>query len=128
MTTFRRAIAAAELLMVLPAVLFFSSLFVRNLTPVQIEPAHTAQAIVAWYTHLPVAVGLWALLMGLPFAVFALGAATLVAAWRADERLRDAARMGLIALRAHFAIVVIALATTTAGAALVFVAVHALTD
>jgi hypothetical protein len=38
MNTFKRAIAAAELLLVFPAVLFMTALFVRNLQPLQYEP------------------------------------------------------------------------------------------
>lgn len=128
MRTLHRAIAVAELFLVFPAALFFSALFVRNLTPVQLEPAHTAQRIVMWYSHLPVRVGLWALLMGSPFAVLVIGCTTLVAAWKTDEGLREAARGVLATARAHAATLLIAGATAAAGATLVFVAIHALTD
>lgn len=128
MRTVQNAIAATELFLVLPAALFFSALFVRNLTPVQLEPAHTAQRIVMWYSHLPVQVGLWALLMGLPLAVLVIGCATLLAAWTTDESLREATRQTLTSARAHVATLLIAGATVTAAAMLVFVAIHAMTD
>lgn len=128
MDTLRRAIAVAELFLVFPAALFFSALFVRNLTPVQLEPAHTAQRIVLWYSHLPVPVGLWGLLMGLPLAVVAIGCATLLATWSSDDAFRDAARGALTTARTHAATLLIAGATLTAGATLVFTAIHALTD
>jgi hypothetical protein len=42
----RRVIAATELLLVFPASLFMTALFVRNLQPLQYEPARSAQRIV----------------------------------------------------------------------------------
>lgn len=44
-----RLVAAAQLLLIFPAVLFMVSLIARNLSPLQNEPAHTAQQIVMWY-------------------------------------------------------------------------------
>jgi hypothetical protein len=44
------AFASAELLLVCPAILFFTSLLLRSLQPTQYEPAHTAQAVVDWYS------------------------------------------------------------------------------
>jgi hypothetical protein len=46
MNIFKRAIAATELLLIFPAALFMMALFVRNLQPLQYEPARTAQRIV----------------------------------------------------------------------------------
>jgi len=48
MNIMKRAIAAAELVLIFPAALFMTALFVRNLQPQQFEPAHTAQRIVSW--------------------------------------------------------------------------------
>jgi len=44
-----RLVAAAQLLLIFPAVLFMGSLVVRKLSPLQNEPARTAQQIVMWY-------------------------------------------------------------------------------
>ena len=44
----KRAFAAAEMMLILPAVLFMTALFMRNVQPLRFEPAHTAQEIVAW--------------------------------------------------------------------------------
>ena len=49
MNTTKRALAAAQLLLMFPAVLFMGALVVRMLQPLQHEPAHTAQRIVMWY-------------------------------------------------------------------------------
>lgn len=40
------SIATIELLLVFPAVLFMTALFMRNVQPEQYEPAHSAQQIV----------------------------------------------------------------------------------
>jgi hypothetical protein len=127
MKTIKRTIAAAELLLIFPAVLFMTALFVRDLQPQQYEPAHTAERIVTWYAVRP-RVGLWVLLMALPLAVLITGCATLLRSWNGDEELRQAARQTLAAIRAHLATLIVAVATLTAGGVLAIVALHSLTD
>jgi hypothetical protein len=126
MNTIKRTIAATEVVLIFPAVLFMTALFVRELQPLQYEPAHTAQQIVNWYAVRP-RVGLWVLLMALPFAVLVTGSATLFHSWK-DVELRQAARQTLAAIRAHLATLFVAAATLIAGGVLVIVAVHALSD
>lgn len=67
----RRTIAAAEWLLIFPALLFMTSLVVRRLSPLDAEPARTAQDIAMWYAGrqwtLPV------LLIALPLLVLAIG-------------------------------------------------------
>ena len=60
-----------------PAALFMMALFVRNLQPLQYEPARTAQRIVDWYAVRP-RIGLWGLLIALPLAVLLTGCSTLL--------------------------------------------------
>jgi len=127
MPTNKRTIAAAELLLIFPAVVFMAALFVRNLQPLQYEPARTADQIVAWYAVRPT-VGLWVLLMTLPLAVLVTGCATLLRSWNAEGELRQATRQALTAIHAHLAILIVALATLTAAGVLAIVAVHSLTD
>jgi len=103
MKTILRAVATLELLFVFPAVLFMTALFVRNIQPLQYEPAHTAQRVVALYassTH----IGLWVLLIALPFAVVIIGSATLIREWRRNHELRDATLgvVGFISLTGAF--------------------------
>jgi hypothetical protein len=121
------SIAVTELLLVLPAALFMTALFVRNLQPQQYEPAHTAQQIVLWYAARP-RVGLWLFLMALPFTVLLTGCATLLHRWVHELELRQAARHALTVLQAHLATLMVAAATLAAGCFLVIVAVHALAD
>ena len=92
MKIFKRAIAATELLLIFPAVLFMTGLFLRNVQPEPYQPAHTAQMIVNWFSKGPVWLVLWVLLMALPLAVLVIGAATLLRSWKSDAELRQAAR------------------------------------
>jgi len=123
----KRAIAAAEVVLISPAVLFMAALFVRNLQPPALEPARTAERIVMWYSSSP-PLCLWVFLMTLPLAVFVAGCATLLREWQRDAALRDAARQTLAVVRAQIATLLISVATLTAGGILAIVALHALSD
>ena len=127
MKTLHRSLAALELLLVLPAVLFMAALFARSIQPTVYEPAHTAQRIVDWYASSP-HVGLWILLIALPLIVLILGSATLLREWRRDHELRDAASTMLALIRPHGANFLIASATVVAFGILAVVALHMLTD
>jgi hypothetical protein len=123
MKTSHRFLAALELLLVLPAVLFMASLFARSIQPVQYEPAHSAQMIVNWYAARP-HMGLWILLGALPIAVFSIGLLTLARQWGHDKELRNAAQSLFALIRSHAATLLIAGATTAAGCILAIVALH----
>jgi hypothetical protein len=103
------------------------ALFVRNLQPLQYEPARTAQRIVDWYAASP-HLGLWVLLIALPLAVVLIGAVTLFHSWQTEDQLRRAAWQVAETVRAHLATALLALATLTAGGILAIVALHVLTD
>jgi hypothetical protein len=128
MKTFSTIAAATTLLLIFPAFLFITSLFVRQIQPAGLEPAQTAQRIVTWFTTGPVWLTLWLLLMALPFAVFVSGCATLLYVWHHDAGFRQAAAQIITAVRAHLATLLVATATATAGGILAIVAVHALSD
>ncbi len=121
------SLAAAELLLVLPAALFFAALFMRNVQPLQYEPAHTAQVIVTWYAARP-RVGLWIFLIGLPLMVLLTGVVTVVRSWTGNAALRQATRDTVETFKTHFAIATVAGATLLAAAMLAIVALHVLTD
>jgi len=123
MKSIQRSVAAAELLLIFPAVLFMTALLVRNVQPERYEPAHTAQRIVTWFAARP-HVGLWVLLIALPLAVLIIGCVTLLRRWKGSAELRQAARQ----VRAHLATLLIAAATLTAGGVLAIVALHVLTN
>jgi hypothetical protein len=112
--------------LIVPATLFMTALVVRSMQPHQFEPAHTAQRIVDWYaarTHL----GLWLFLMALPLAVLAIGCVSLVRSWRGDPELRQAGLECAQAIRRHFAVLVVALATAASAVILGIVALHLIT-
>jgi hypothetical protein len=127
MNATKRVIAAMELLLIFPASLFMTALFVRNLQPLQYEPARTAARIVTWYSVRP-RVGLRVLLMALPLAVLVTGCATLLRSWNNDVELRQAVRHTLAAVRGHLAMLLVAAATLAAGGILAIVALHAISD
>ena len=110
MKTIQRSIAALELLLIFPGVLFMTALFARNVQPPKYEPAHTAQRIVDWYAAQP-HIGLWLLLIALPLAVLVTGSLALARNWRS-----------------HLAAFLVAAATLTAACILAIVALHVLTD
>jgi hypothetical protein len=123
----KRTLAATELLLIFPAVLFMTALFFRNVQPEQFEPAHSAGQIVMWYAARP-HIGLWVFLMGLPFAVLVIGCGTLLRGWAEDAELRQAGLQTFAAVRAHFATLLVAAATVTSALVLAIVALHSLTD
>jgi ABC-type Fe3+ transport system permease subunit len=122
-----RPLAAAEMLLVAPAALFMTALFVRNLQPEQYEPAHTAARFVALFAS-STRIGLWLLLIALPLLVLVIGSVVLARAWGADSELRHAAHQAVAAVRAHLAAFFIACATASAFVILAIVALHLITD
>jgi len=127
MKTTHRSLAALELLLVFPAVLFMTALFARNVQPLQYEPARTAQRIVDWYAARP-HLGLWVLLIALPLAVLTIGSLTLAHEWRRDQDLRDATHQAIALMRSHASSLLIAGATAAACGILAIVTLHVLTD
>lgn len=127
MKNLRSILATLELVLIVPAALFMTALFVRNLQPQQFEPARTAQRIVTWYAA-RTRLGLWLFLIAFPLAVLAIGCASLMRSWHADPALRTATIECAGAIRRHFAIMVVALATTTSAVILGIVALHLITD
>ena len=108
-----RVLIAIELALILPAALFMTALMVRNLSPLQDEPAHTAHQLVMWYSGRMWT--LWVLLLALPMTVLVTGVALLRRNWNRDPQL---------ALQTHRTTLLLALITLGAGGILTFVALH----
>jgi hypothetical protein len=125
-TTFHRLVAALQLVLIAPAALFMSMVVIRAVQPIEHEPSHSAERIVAWFGGRPWTLDI--LLSALPLLVMALGAITLWRQWRDDEPLRQDAMRSVAAIRAHFLLLLIAATTVVAAGILAIVAVHALTD
>ena len=118
----KRTLAAAQLLLMFPAILFMGALVVRQLSPLQDEPAHTAHRIVMWYAGRVWT--LWALLITLPLAVLVTGCITLLRNWSNVPELPHRAQQGLAAIHADRAMLFVAMMTLTAGVVLAIVAIH----
>jgi hypothetical protein len=127
MKTIKRSLAVAELLLISPAALFMTALFVRELEPHELEPARTAARIVIWYSG-HAHIGLWVFLMALPFTVLVSGCVSLLKSWKEDSGLRSDARSALAAIRTQWAAFVVAIATLIAAIILAIVALHVLTN
>jgi len=127
MKTLQRTIAIVELLLIFPAGLFMTALFVRNLQPSQYEPARSAQRIVDWFSA-RTGLGLYVCLMMLPLAALVIGLASVVRTWRRDPEFRQATLRIVGAVRTHVASLLIAAVTVIAGGILGIVALHVITD
>jgi len=122
MNTIKRAIATIELLLVFPAALFLTALFLR-----EVQPLAQTGRLVDWFSHHMV-LGLYIFLIGMPLAAFVVGCATVLRSWRRDAELRLAALRTLAVVRPHLALLLIAGATLIAGGILAIVALHMITE
>ena len=121
-----RLVAASQVLLIFPAILFMGSLVVRNLSPLQNEPAHMAQQIVMWYAGRMWT--LWALLIALPLGVLVTGCTVFARSWSKDVRMLQSAQQMLAAIHADRAMLIVAVMTLTAGAILTIVVLHMLAN
>ncbi len=120
----KRLTAIAELILLLPALLFMVSLFAQHLEPA--PPARAAQLVVEWFsTH--VVFGLYVFLVALPLAALVIGGITVLLGWRGAEGIRQAVLDIFTAVRHHTSNLLIAGATVVAGGILAIVAMHMMT-
>ena len=127
MKTAKNVIALTEVLLLFPASLFMTALFVRNLQPSQYEPARTANRVVDWFSARPF-FGLDIFLVTLPLVALLLGCVTVLRSWWRDAALRQATLEIFASVRAHFATLLIAGASLVAAAILFIVGLHVITD
>ncbi len=119
-----RVIAVMELLLIFPAVLFMTALVLRNLQPLQYEPARSAQQLVMWYAG-----RMWTLwLLGLPLIVLVSGCAELLRSYNRDMVLPRTLQKSLAMVRAHSSYVFIVATTLMAGVLLAIVVLHVLAN
>ena len=121
-----RTLAAVQLLLIFPATLFMGALLVRQLSPLQQEPAYTAHRIIMWYAGRIWT--LWVLLITLPLAVLVTGFLTLLRNWSDDAELPQAEQLTLAAIRTDRTMKLVAATALTAGVVLVIVALHMLAN
>ena len=121
-----RLVAAAQLFLMFPALLFMGSLVVRNLSALQDGTAHAVQQIVMWYAERMWT--LWVLLIALPLGVLVTGCITFARNWSRGAGLPQFAKQALAMIRANGEMLVVAVLTLIAGAILVIVALHMLAN
>jgi heme/copper-type cytochrome/quinol oxidase subunit 2 len=122
MNTTRRAVVATQALLIFPALLFMGALVLRQMSPLQREPAYTAQQIVTWYAGRMWT--LWVLLITLPLAVVVTGCLTFLRNWKKDRELTRSGHERSAAIHADLAMPFVGALTLTAGVVLAIVAVH----
>ncbi len=118
----KRTLAAAQLLLMFPAILFMGALVVRQLSPLSNEPAQSAQRIVMWYAGRMWT--LWALLIALPLTALITGCAALLRSWSKLPELPNRVQQGFAIIRGDRAMRFVVLMTSTAGIVLAIVAIH----
>jgi hypothetical protein len=116
-------IAALALALVCPAILFVAALFLRQVAPLESEPARRAGRIVAWYAAHP-QLALWVLLLLLPLSSLVLGTGALLRTWGDNPRLQDVTWRALAAIPAHWPAISIGGATLLAFAIVVMITAH----
>ena len=121
-----RVIAVMELVLIFPAVLFMIALVLRNLHPLQSEPARSAQQLVMWYAGRMWT--LWFLLLGLPLIVFVSGCAELRRSYDRDVVRPLTSQKSLAMVRAQLSSLFIAATTLIAGVILAIVVLHVLAN
>ncbi|HWY29842.1 MAG TPA: hypothetical protein VNX46_03750 [Candidatus Acidoferrum sp.] len=122
MKTINRTIAIIELLLVFPAALFMTALFLR-----EVQPLTQAGRLVDWFSQ-HVVLGLYVFLIAMPLAAFVIGCAIVLRGWRKDMEFRQAALGIFTVARAHVASLLIAGVTLMAGGILAIVAMHMITE
>ena len=118
----RRAIAATQALLIFPAILFMCALILRQMSPLQHEPACTSQQIVMWYAGRMWT--LWLLLITLPLTVVVTGCLTFLRSWSKDRELPRNVHEWSAAIHADPVMLFVGALTLTAGVVLAIVAVH----
>jgi hypothetical protein len=122
MKTIKRTISIIELLLVLPATLFMTALFLR-----EVQPAAQTGLLVEWFSH-HVVLGLYVFLIAMPLAAFVVGCAMVMRSWRGDAEFRQATLEIFTIARTHLASLLTAGATLMAGGILAIVAMHLVTE
>ena len=123
MNSTRRVIAATQGLLIFPAILFMSALILRQMSPLQHEPAHTSQQIVMWYAGRMWT--LWVLLITLPLAVVVTGCLTFLRSWSRERELPGSVQAwSSVTILADPVMRFVGALTLTAGVILAIVAVH----
>jgi hypothetical protein len=121
----KRALAAAHLLLISPAVLFLVAVIVQGLQPLQKEHG-TAQHIVMWYAERMWT--LWVLLLALPLAVLISGCISLRLDSSRKTQIASLPEEALTAFHPAGAKTSVAVTTATAAVIVGIVILHMLAN
>jgi cytochrome b561 len=122
MKTIKPTVALVELTLVLPAALFMTALFLR-----EVQPLAQTGRVVDWFSH-HVVLGLYVFLIAMPLSALVTGCITVLRHWQSDSEFRGATLQLFTTARAHVASLIIAGATLMAGGILAIVAMHLITE
>lgn len=122
------ALAVSEWLLVLPATLLLGAAALRQLQPVEHEPARTISTIFSWIGPRISRFDAALLFLALPGVAAIAGCVALLLAWRRNETLRQDTTAVLTSLRRHLAVAILGTGTLLAGTILAAVIVHIITD
>jgi hypothetical protein len=118
----KRVVAAAQVLLIFPAVLFMSALVLRQFSPPRLEPAYSAERIITWYAG-----RMWTLsvlLIALPLTVLVSGCLMFLQSFGGGAEPRQA----LTTIRADRLMRFVAAVTITAAVVLAIVGMHMLAN
>lgn len=121
----KRALAAAHLALISPAVLFLAAVIVQRLQPLQ-KGAGTAQHIVMWYAERTWT--LWILLLALPLAVLMSGCVSLLRDSSGGAQVASIPQKALATLYVAGARTSVAVTTVTAAVIVGVVILHMLAN
>src|SRR5215467_839061 len=113
MRAMTRAVAIVQVVFILPAALFLTSVLVGVGDPPQFELAHVAQRIVAWYSGK--AWTLEFLLILLPFVALVAGCTMLLRSWKGEPQPAPTMRLSLATIPAPVATLFVGWATLTSA-------------
>lgn len=114
----KRLIATTELLFIIPATLFMIALFMQEVQPI-LQTGH----LVDWFSQHTI-LGLYVFLVAMPFSALVIGCIALLKIWENDIELRQTAIKVLVTVRAHIAMLIIAIITLSSIGILTVVALH----
>ena len=116
-------IAALAFVLVGPALLFVTALFLRNVPPADSEMARFAERVVTWYAVHP-QFALWVLFVLFPLSAFVLGSVTLLQTWGENPKLQYWAWRVLEEIPEHWPAMSVGGATVVSAGLLVMITAH----
>ena len=122
----KRALAAAHLLLISPAVLFLVAVVVQGMQSLQKRSAHTAHNIVMWFAERMWT--LWILLLALPLSVLISGCIALLRDSSDSAQVASLPQKTLAALHPAGARTSVAVTTLTAAVIVGIVILHILAN